>query len=217
LKAFIAGSTINGRVTRVTMHTLIASRTAVALMVLMALAACAAQAPSVSPTATLGSAAPTSPSPAATSPSPAPTQTFAADCVNPPVDIMSLINVADPVACYGHAPLTFDAYSVSGVADCPVTVEPDWLACPQGSLMQVGETRKVGAPQLTVAIDPASGVSSGGNANVHVTGHFDDPAAQTCHETQRPPSVGGSPEPIADSIERCRGTFVVTQLVPIQS
>jgi hypothetical protein len=198
------GSTIDVRETRVTMLTLNASRTTVALMVLVALAACNAQA---SPTATAGS-------PATTSPSPVPTQTLAADCVNPPVDITSLINVADPVACYGNAPLTFDAYSVGGVADCPVTVEPDWLACPQGFLLLVGETRKVGAPQLTVALDPASDVSSAANTNVHVTGHFDDPAAQTCHETQRPPSVGGTPEPVADSIARCRRTFVVTQMVP---
>jgi hypothetical protein len=212
LKAVVAGSTIDLRVTRVTMLGPIASRTTLALMTLVALAACSAQA---SPTATPGSTA-TAESPAPTSPSPVPTQTLAADCVNPPVDITSLINVADPVACYGNAPLTFDAYSVGGVADCPVTVEPDWLACPQGFLLLVGETRKVGAPQLTVALDPASGVSSGGNANVHVTGHFDDPAAQTCHETERPASVGGTPEPVADTIERCRRTFVVTEMVPIQ-
>ena len=124
--------------------------------------------------------------------------------------------MADPIGCYGNASLTLDAYSVAGVADCPVTVEPDWLACPQGSLLLVGETRKVGAPELTVALDPASGASSVGTANVHVTGHFDDPAAQTCRETQRSPSVGGTPEPRADTIERCRRTFVVTQMVRFQ-
>jgi hypothetical protein len=155
----------------------------------------------------------TSPSPSIVAPSP--TTSPAADCVNPPIDITSLINMADPVACYGNADLTLDAEVVAGIGGCPIVVEPTWLSCPQTLLMLVGETRKVGASTLSVAIDPASGVSVGApNKNVRVTGHFDDPAAQTCRETERL-EVGGTPAPAKLTIEGCRRTFVVTQVVPL--
>jgi predicted small lipoprotein YifL len=192
------------------MPRLIASRSTVALMLLVALAACSAQGPCVSPTATAGSPSPTSPSPV-------PTQTPAADCVNPPADVTSLINVGDPVACYGSAPLALDAtWSGGGVADCPSAPEPAWLACSPFSLQPLGDTRKVGAPQLFVAVDPSVSFSPAGPfPQVRVTGHFDDPAALTCRETQ----LGGGAAtlaPAADTIESCRRVFVVTQVVPIQ-
>ena len=172
------------------------------------------------PTAPIGGPSPspsgvTTPSPS-TSPSPLPTATPAADCVNPPVDITSLIDVADPVACYGRAPLTLDAtWYGGGVADCPAAPEPAWLACSAFSLQPVGDTRKVGAPQLFVAVDPSVSFSpSEPFSPVRVTGHFDDPAAQTCRETQ----LGGGAQslaPAAETIELCRRTFVVTLVVPL--
>ena len=164
----------------------------------------------------------TSPSPSASASSSAsssaeasPSTAAAADCVNPPVDLTSLIDVADPVACYGNASVTVDGEIIAGVADCPATPEPAWLSCPQTFLRLVGETRKVGAPELTVAIDPASGISLGdANTDVRVTGHFDDPAAQTCQLTEPlPSSLGGTPEPPAQVIQRCRMMFVVTEVV----
>ena len=161
----------------------------------------------------------TTPIPSTTlpSPTPVPIQTPAADCVNPPPDIAALRDQTDPVACYGNAPLTLDAYPVAVSVDCPVSVEPAWLGCPSGELMLVGETRKVGAPFLLVVVDPASGVSLSEHfyTNVRITGHYDDPAAQTCRETGRSPAIGGTPEPAAETIARCRGFFVVTQVVPV--
>jgi hypothetical protein len=160
----------------------------------------------------------TSPSPSISAPSPStsPSASPSEDCVNPPVDITSLVEAADPVACYGNAPITIEAEVIAGIADCPVVVEPAWLSCPQTFLMLVGETRKVGAPMLSVAVDPASGVSVGApNTDVRVTGHFDDPAAQTCRETERPPQAGGTPEPAEATIEHCRRILVVTQVEPL--
>jgi hypothetical protein len=157
-----------------------------------------------------------SPSISAPSPSTSPSASPSADCVNPPADITSLIDAADPVACYGNAPITLDAEVIAGIADCPIVVEPTWLSCPQTFLMLVGETRKVGAPMLSVAVDPASGVSMGApNTNVRITGHFDDPAAQTCRETERPPQAGGTPEPAEVTIENCRRILVVTEVVAL--
>lgn len=151
------------------------------------------------------------------SPTPVPTRTPPADCVNPPPDIAALSAQTDPVACYGNAPLTLDASPVAVSVDCPVSVEPAWLGCASGELMLVGETRKVGAPFLLVVVDPASGVSLSEhfNTKVSITGHFDDPAAQTCHETGRAAALG-TPEPAAVTIESCRGKFVVTQVVPLK-
>lgn len=156
------------------------------------------------------------PSPSATS-SATPTRSLPADCVNAP-DIAALSLLKDPVACYGDTPLTLDAHPVAAAVDCPVTVEPTWLACPPNYLMLIGETRKVGAPFLMAAVDPSSGISLSShlNSNVRVTGHYDDPAAQTCRETGRSAGVGGTPEPLASTIERCRRTFVVTEVLPLQ-
>ena len=154
-------------------------------------------------------------------PSPTAATELPAGCVNPPRDITTLIDqrgnpAADPVACYGDAPLTFDAtWYGGGVADCPSAPEPAWLACSSFSLQQAGDTRKVGAPQLSVAVEPSMGVSlTGPYAQVRVTGHFDDPAAQTCVESQ--PIPGESARPTVDVIDRCRSIFVVTHVELLQ-
>jgi hypothetical protein len=155
----------------------------------------------------------------ASSPSPTdvgtPRPTGAADCVKPPHDVASLIDVADPIACYGNTPLTFDAtWLGGGVADCPSAPEPAWLACSSFSLQAFGDTRKVGPPQLFVAVDPSVSVSlSEPFAQVRVTGHFDDPAAQTCRDTQL--GDAESLAPAAETIERCRSTFVVTEVTEV--
>jgi hypothetical protein len=152
------------------------------------------------------------------SPITSPATSLPADCVNPPPDIATLSEQADPVACYGNAPLTIDAYLTGpGVVDWMVMIEPAWLGnASAGSLQLVGETRKVGAPFVLVAVDPASGVSFDEHfdSNVRITGHYDDPAAQTCQETGR--AFGETPGPPGEAIELCRRTFVVTELVPLE-
>jgi hypothetical protein len=188
------------------------------VLIVLAAAACGTGTPSATPTPSAAIPS-TTPIPSATlpGPTPVPAQTPAADCVNPPPDIAVLSHQTDPVACYGNAPLTLDAYPVAVSVDCPVSGEPAWLGCPSGGLMLVGETRKVGAPFLLVAVDPVSGASLSGhfNTNVRITGHYDDPAAQTCRETGRVAALG-TPEPAAATIEGCRRRFVVTQVVPLQ-
>jgi hypothetical protein len=174
------------------------------------------------PFVTNGTPAPipsSTPRPPTTPPGPAPVlpQTPAAGCVNPPPDIAVLSNLADPVACYGNVPLTLDAHLVGPVqVDYVVSVAPLWLGNPSTYLEMVGETSKNG-PFILVAIDPVIGVavSKDFNTNVRITGHFDDPAAQTCREIGRVPGMG-TPEPAAGTIDHCRGMFVVTHVVPLQ-
>jgi hypothetical protein len=140
-------------------------------------------------------------------------------CVNPPADIADLLDQDDPVACYGSAALTFAAYlPTPGVASCPIVIEPAQFSCsgPIWSLQLVGETRKVGAPTLYVVVDPAASNQAAelAGTDVLVTGHFDDPAAQDCHEVERSAAVGGTPEPAAATVELCRRQFVVTEVAP---
>ena len=164
------------------------------------------------------------PSPvAAPSPTAVPGGKTPPTCVAPPTDINTLIAMegagpqdpgGDPVACYGDAPLTFDAtWLGGGEAECPAAPEPAWLACSAFSLQAPGDKRKVGAPGLFVAIHPSASLSvpSEPYAQVRVTGHFDDPAAQTCHETQ----LGDAETlaPASETTERCRRAFVVTEAV----
>jgi hypothetical protein len=154
-----------------------------------------------------------------TPPSPTPVlpQTPAAGCVNPPPNIAALSEQTDPVACYGNAPVTLDAHLIGPVqVDYVVSVAPSWLGEPSTYLEMIGETSKNG-PFMLVAIDPVLGVSVSKdyNTNVRITGHFDDTAAQTCREIGRVPGMG-TPEPAAGTTEHCRGTFVVTRVVPLQ-
>lgn len=160
------------------------------------------------------------------SPSASAEPTASADCVNPPMDITTLIDMqstgpldpaGDPVACYGNAALTFDAtWYGGGVADCPSAPEPAWLACSAFSLQPFGDTRKLGAPQLWVALDPSVSLSlSEPYAQVRVTGHFDDPAAQTCRDTQPMPGESPGLRPVAVAIGGCRSTFVVTEVTEV--
>jgi hypothetical protein len=180
------------------------------VFVAMLLSACAPGAPTSTPTATQSQAS----SPASTDS--LPSLTPAVGCVESPPDVEVLSAQTDPAACFGDDPLTFDANVGGAVADCPIVVEPTWISCPSGFLQLVGETRKVGAPFLLVAFDPASPISVAGVPNARVTGHFDDAAAQTCHETERAPTIGGTPQPVAETIALCRGTFVVTELIPLE-
>jgi hypothetical protein len=112
--------------------------------------------------------------------------------------------------------VTFEANWVGGgQADCPAAPEPAWLACSAFSLRAPGDTRKVGAPEWFVVADPAIGVLPDDGTDVVVTGHFDDPAAETCHETGSIPEE--SPAPVAETIERCRNTLVLTRVTPTQA
>ena len=209
---------------------MVGSRIALAVVLSAAVAACATSPSPSQPQAAVPSDSPqvaTFPggqSPvAAPSPTALPTASMPGDCVTPPTDINTLIDMVstgpqdpggDPVACFGDASLSFDAtWLGGGEADCPTAPQPAWLACSPFSLQAPGDTRKVGPPALFVAIHPSASLSipSKPYAQVRVTGHFDDPAAQTCHETQL--GDAATLAPVVQTIERCRRDFVVTEAV----
>jgi hypothetical protein len=151
-----------------------------------------------------------------------PARTPSAECINPPLDLLTLINQTDPVACYGDEPITVDAEVVGvGAIDC-APIEPAWMGCAalvalQPIAVQAGTTGFVLAattgpgalPQLFAAIHPdtALDLSDIAGRPLRITGHYDDPAAQTCRqiglvfdeETPPPPDISG-----------CRNLFVMT-------
>ncbi|MGH2392955.1 MAG: hypothetical protein ACRDGH_05585 [Candidatus Limnocylindria bacterium] len=140
-----------------------------------------------------------------------------AACVNPPIDLVTLIFQTDSVACYGNEALTFDAILMGGpgAIDGPcVSIEPAWLGCDSAVGLVPTQDRNKFSPWLLVAVDPASGVATGEliDTNVRVTGHYDDPAAQTCR-------FDGTyvPAPTeVDWVATCRSTFVVTSIEPLE-
>jgi hypothetical protein len=198
-------------------------RATVGVAFALVLAGCAAAVlPSPSPPASPSFAPSVVPSPQASAspgvPMPPSPQgaASAATCFKPPPDIAVLAVQADPVRCYGNGPLTLDAHLVGPAqVDYVVMVAPAWLGEPSTYLEVIGETSKNG-PFLLAAVDPATAASLSAhlNSNVRITGHFDDPAAQTCRETGRVPGMG-TPEPAAGTIEHCRRTFVITHLVQL--
>ena len=133
------------------------------------------------------------------------------ECINPPMNLLTLASQSDPVTCYGGSSLTVDAYLTgAGEIDGPcLYVEPVWLGgC--GSFVALypvlGRTKF--SPSLFAAIDPASRRMLDGrlDRNVRVVGHYDDPAAPLCHPR------GEAPHPGSDWINACRATFVLTSI-----
>jgi hypothetical protein len=156
------------------------------------------------------------------SPQDQPPRTPSAECINPPSDLLTLFNQTDPVACYGNAPITVDAEAVGvGAIDCAPMV-PAWMRCgawvalqPIGA--QAGTTGFVlaattgpgAAPQLFAAIHPETALEAGDimGRPLRITGHFDDPAAQTCRQTEPVFDEATVPPP---DISGCRNLFVLT-------
>lgn len=185
------------------------------LVVALALVACGAgPGPSGSPATASGSGTDL--------PSNGPDRTPSTECINPPVDLLTLINQTDPVACYGDTELTVEAEPVViGAIDC-AGVEPAWFGCGAWVALQpvvVGRqstgfllaatTGPPGLPWMFATIHPETALSSMDilGERLHITGHYDDPAAQTCVETAAP---FGEPSDPADVIAGCRNLFVMT-------
>lgn len=156
-------------------------------------------------------------------PASSPEGTPPADCVNPPPDVTTLVEQHDPLACYGGAALTFDTTVMGlGVVDCPGGLESAWLSCgalvglypipetsrPWGVIL-AARSQDFGEPLYAVFHPDIEGLRARVlDVLVTVTGHYDDPAARSCHNTSWPP--GGDPPPVEDVIHACRSTFVIT-------
>jgi len=152
-----------------------------------------------------------------------PARTPSSECVNPPPDLLTLINQTDPVACYGDGPITVEAEVLAvGAIDC-AGVEPAWFMCSAWVWLQPIAARATStgfvlaktsgpnqAPWMFATIHPDAAAAAQDiiGRELRVTGHFDDPAAQTCRETAAP--FGGPATPPDEVIASCRNLFVMT-------
>lgn len=153
------------------------------------------------------------------------------ECINPPPDLMTVIFTADRIECYGRTPLTLEGV-VGGIGtyDPVLYTEPAWLGMPGSTLFAIvegipmpepvalvtfgGEAARPSTtvpPDLWIVADPASGIDLGDYMLqvVRVVGHFDDPAAASCHYTEDYSSLGYEAD---DCIWQCRNQFVVTEI-----
>ncbi len=165
--------------------------------------------------------------PLTTSPAPtgaasqSPTMTPPPDCVNPPPNLTTLIQQADPLPCYGNTDLTVDAHLTGGAFDCPGGLEPAWLGC-AGMVGLYPLPGTSGQPQFVLVARSRGGFVSAVihpdieaqrlgamDTLVHLTGHYDDPAAKDCHYTSWPDANPPSPEEV---VLMCRSTFVITAM-----
>ena len=162
---------------------------------------------------------------AANTPAPSePAQTPSAECINPPRDLVTLINQTDPVACYGDDPLTVDALvSAVGAIDC-APIEPAWFGCGAWVQLQAISAQRAatgivlaatsgppGLPWMFAAIHPETALDARDimGRTLRVTGHYDDPAAQTCRQTG-PVFDEETPPPPELVIPDCQRMFVMT-------
>lgn len=136
-------------------------------------------------------------------------------CVNPPPSLATVVALDPParLACFGAASLSFTAIVSKAISDCGIgpRVQPGWFCLPGVFLDAPSPPATTDAPPLDVYWNPASGLKPASfiaGASVEITGHFDDPAALTCHVTDVP--AGQSPPTSDQVILACRETFIVS-------
>ena len=144
------------------------------------------------------------------------------------------------LACFGGQTLTVTGFVASpgGLGGTmSYTRAPDWLYAgwylqPTDRMTELGPGVRVGGgPFLPIAVPPALG-SCGAEWQtepacpfgryvghwIKVSGHFDDPAAGTCHVSSRNPSANPASVPTASQVvEICRSVFVLSAIEPVSS
>ena len=145
------------------------------------------------------------------------------------VTLQSLIGLSHRYAragreCYGSADLQFVAFRATPEGLGGTTsyqVEPAWLdsALTFGNgLMLTNEQNEVtySSPWLDASVPPDlhEAFASLEGQWVEVSGHFDDPAAASCHATWGDPEWTPTP---AEIIESCRNRFVLTSIEAVDS
>ena len=144
------------------------------------------------------------------------------ECAAVEADIIDLMNGGSLIrtACFGDAPLTIRGWVLS-CQDCYYYGQgrgrPAWLMQPRQErilLLSPLET-DAGWGTLDAVLARSLRRHPGWTGRlVEVTGHFDDPAAASCQWFPPPPDeqwFGGR----QDSVNQCRGRFVVTSVQPV--
>jgi hypothetical protein len=126
--------------------------------------------------------------------------------------------IAELVSCLGGTTVDVTGYLAEswGIGGVPNDLEPEWLGEWPG-LPKVlwlkphpadGCFEETDCVWLFVYAPDPSVLRLAPDRWVTISGHFDDPAATTCHWAGR----GGDPVPVDQAIETCRGHFVATSI-----
>jgi hypothetical protein len=137
------------------------------------------------------------------------------ECPAPPTDYLDFM-VADTAAlvvCRGDAPISFRAWSV----ECPGCsgyqeggAEPAWLLRPSEQLyLSPVASQDANWWGASVLRPPLTMDPSWASTWIEVTGHYDDPAAATCHSSPTPDVLQWWQGQQA-LVNQCRQTFVAT-------
>jgi len=139
-----------------------------------------------------------------------------ADCAPLPRDALAFLILEWETAplCYGDTPITFRAWSTHcgycGEEPSYGTYDPEWLGAPVANLLFLSPTgsgnaiRPAVLPPTLATSPPAAWLETW----LEITGHFDDPASETCQYT--PPPDDLSYVNPASGVHGCRQQFVVT-------
>jgi hypothetical protein len=144
----------------------------------------------------------------------------AAGCPSAPRDLaaFTVLDLAAAPVCFGDAEITMRAWSVR-CQQCwgsrPGVGEPAWLMAPTSNQLYLSPIKPIRPDEwwTTMIVDPSVVMDPIANAGtwVELTGHFDDPAAASCHyqpAVQELPYWAGQ-QAIVDT---CKQTFVVTDV-----
>ena len=129
-----------------------------------------------------------------------------------------VLDVAAAISCFGDAPITFRVWAAAcdgcsggwtGVA------QPSWLLSPSTNQLYLSPVESTGDWWSTVVVDPFLEMDPAwSDAQLELTGHFDDPAAATCHyEPSNDELLYWSGQ--QQYIDQCRQTFVVTEVTVV--
>jgi hypothetical protein len=144
-----------------------------------------------------------------------------ADCPALPADFLefSVVDAAGVVACHGDAPITLEGVSVrcEGCAwSADGDPQPAWLMDPYTNVLYMSPVKTDSGWQTTLTLGPSLTLDPAWmDQRLRVTGHYDDPAALTCHQDVNADSVEWWTGQQA-IINQCRQTFVVTDVTVLQ-
>ena len=140
-----------------------------------------------------------------------------APCVTPTVTVLGEMDGIERIGCFDSAPLTIEAHVAAFPPDAglggvcaAVGSAPDWLVCDNVNDNWVNAD---GGPDwvLLLHFAPATGVTATGLAGegtigraVRVAGHYDDPAAASCIQSDGPTNLDAQSQRLT-----CAAKFVV--------
>jgi hypothetical protein len=120
------------------------------------------------------------------------------------------------LACFGDRDLTLEGERVRCDYIVPGTTTPSWLTTAFCELLPFDlppDAHDLGRIAFPYHQDSGDPLVTDESLPVRVTGHFDDPVAQTCVEHPMP---GGDPTPPDLVVLRCRAAFVATDVSEMQ-